>query len=257
MIDYVEPSVHGNSWGVGGCCVNVGCIPKKLMHHSALIKQHVRDAKDFGWIGNGEGDEIVIKHDWSHLVSNVQNVIKSMNFGYRVSLRDEKVQYINAKASFIDKHTLKLDFNNKPSSAIRATSILIATGGRPRYIDIPGSNLAITSDDLFSLPSPPGKTLLIGGGYVALECAGFLQEFGLETSVMVRGPVLREFDQQMAEMIQLSMISNGTKFIQPGRPLSISKQADNRLVVKYNIRSNDKEIMKEEVFDTGKIFFYN
>ena len=85
---------------------------------------------------------------------------------------------------------------------ITANKFIVATGGRPRYPDIPGAKeLAITSDDLFSLKYPPGKTLLVGASYIALECAGFLRGFGFDTTIMVRSIFLRGFDQQMATKI--------------------------------------------------------
>lgn len=113
-----------------------------------------------------------------------------------------KVKYYNKYASFVDAHTLKLRAANGQEETVTAENIVVAVGGRPSYPDIPGAReFGITSDDVFSMVKPPGKTLVVGASYVALECAGFLSAFGFETTVMVRSILLRGFDQDMANLI--------------------------------------------------------
>eukprot|EP00911_Craspedida_sp_UC1_P001152 UC1_evm1s866 len=166
-LDFVKPSPAGTTWGLGGTCVNVGCIPKKLMHHAALIGKHLKDSKAFGW-----GLEAPPPNSWSGLVEGVQNHIGSLNWGYRVSLRDKNVTYLNAFGSFRDEHTLLTVNRRKKEKVITAANFVVATGGRPRLPDIPGAReFGISSDDLFSLAAPPGRTLVVGASYVALECA--------------------------------------------------------------------------------------
>ena len=105
-----------------------------------------------------------------------------------------KIKYFNSYATFIDAHTIKLD-NGKKVETVTAQNIVIATGGSPSYPGIPGDKeYGITSDDLFMLKKAPGKTLVVGASYVALECAGFLTAFGYNTTVMVRSIFLRGFD---------------------------------------------------------------
>jgi hypothetical protein len=97
---------------------------------------------------------------------------------------------------------------------VTARRFLVATGGRPKYPDIPGDReFGITSDDFFSLPTPPGKTLVVGASYVALECAGFVRGLGYDTTVMVRSILLRGFDQQLANMIGQYMECHGIKYV--------------------------------------------
>jgi len=106
-----------------------------------------------------------------------------------------KVKYFNSYASFVDAHTIQLDNGKGKIETVTAKDIVIATGGRPTYPGIPGDKeFGITSDDMFMLNKPPGKTLVVGASYVALECAGFLSAFGYDTSVMVRSIFLRGFD---------------------------------------------------------------
>lgn len=113
----------------------------------------------------------------------------------------------------MDEHTLKLRDANGNEETVTAEKIVIAVGGRPSYPDIPGAReFGISSDDIFSQQKPPGKTLVVGASYVALECAGFLSAFGFDTTVMVRSILLRGFDEDMANLIGTHMAAH-TKFI--------------------------------------------
>ncbi|XP_016119538.1 thioredoxin reductase 1, cytoplasmic-like, partial [Sinocyclocheilus grahami] len=108
------------------------------------------------------------------------------NWGYRVSLRDKNVNYVNAYAEFVEPHKIKATNKRGKEMFYTAAKFVLATGERPRYLGIPGDKeYCITSDDLFSLPYCPGKTLVIGASYVALECGGFLAGLGLDVTVMV------------------------------------------------------------------------
>jgi pyruvate/2-oxoglutarate dehydrogenase complex dihydrolipoamide dehydrogenase (E3) component len=134
-----------------------------------------------------------------------------------------KIKYYNMYATFLDAHTILLD-NGKTKETVTAKDIVIATGGRPSYPEIPGDKeFGITSDDLFMMKKTPGKTLVIGASYVALECAGFLTAFGYDTTVMVRSIFLRGFDQQMADKIADHMANHHTKFIRDSTPTKLEK----------------------------------
>lgn len=205
MLDFVTPTPKGTTWGVGGTCVNVGCIPKKLMHHASLIGGEIEDAHFFGWkTKDGQPLKENLTHDWKTLVQYVQNNIKGSNFSYRALLTAQQVKYINAYGSFVDPHKVKIVHKNKKEEFITAKNFIVATGERPFYPeDCEGARqYSITSDDIFSLKYNPGKTLVIGASYVALECAGFLRGLGNDVSVMVRSIVLRGFDRQCSEHIR-------------------------------------------------------
>ncbi|KAH8850840.1 Thioredoxin reductase 1, cytoplasmic [Schistosoma japonicum] len=209
VLDYVEPTPMGTTWGLGGTCVNVGCIPKKLMHQAGLLSHSLEDAQHFGW----SLDKSKISHDWSTMVEGVQSHIGSLNWGYKVSLRDNAVTYLNARGMLLSPHEVQITEKNKKVSTITGNKIILATGERPKYPEIPGAiEYGITSDDLFSLPYFPGKTLVVGASYVALECAGFLASLGGDVTVMVRSILLRGFDQQMAEKVGDYMENHGVKF---------------------------------------------
>lgn len=219
VLDFVKPSPPGNTWGLGGTCVNVGCIPKKLMHQAAVLHHALEDSREFGWSTPED-----LKHDWEKLVENVQAHIGSLNWGYRVALRDKKVEYLNAFGTFVDPHTLSTVDRRGREKTITADKFVVAVGGRPRYPDIPGAKEhCITSDDIFKLPHAPGKTLLVGASYIALECAGFLAGLGYDVTVMVRSIFLRGFDQQMANLIADQMERNGVKFIKGAVPTAVER----------------------------------
>jgi pyruvate/2-oxoglutarate dehydrogenase complex dihydrolipoamide dehydrogenase (E3) component len=197
VFDFVKPSPQGTTWGLGGTCVNVGCIPKKLMHQAGIVGASLKDAKAFGW--EFGGDEAT--HNWQTMVTAVQDHISSLNWGYKVQLRDKKVTYKNEFAAFIDPHTIETEDKRGRKKTYTARRFVIACGGRPTYDEHIDPSLYLTSDDLFSMEKPPGKTLVVGASYVALECAGFISHLGMDATVMMRSIPLRGFDQQMSNMI--------------------------------------------------------
>lgn len=238
VLDYVEPSPRGTRWGLGGTCVNVGCIPKKLMHQAALLGGAIRDAGRYGW-------EVAqpARHDWSKMAEAIQNHVRSLNWGHRVQLQERKVKYLNVKARFIDKHTVLGVSKDKKETLLSADHIVIATGGRPRYPTLiqGASEYGITSDDIFWLKESPGKTLVVGASYVALECAGFLTGLGLDTTIMIRSIPLRGFDQQMASLVTDHMASHGTRILRGCTPSRVARLPDGRLQVTWEDRTCGKE----------------
>ena len=161
--------------------------------------------EDYGWTG-----KLALRNDWGTLRENIQNYIKGINFGYKKKLKQIDVDYVNARAAFKDAHTVAFSL---PSGAyeLKARSFVIATGVRPRmYEGLPElSRYAITSDDLFSLQENPGKTLVIGGGYIAIECAGFLRGLGNEVVLANRSSFLRQFDKDMAHKVTEQLEEEG------------------------------------------------
>eukprot|EP00127_Corallochytrium_limacisporum_P005481 Clim_evm29s206 gene=Clim_evmTU29s206 len=245
LLDFVTPTPQGTSWGLGGTCVNVGCIPKKLMHQASLLGELAKeDAPRFGW---KFADQEKISHSWEDMVQNVQDHIMSLNWGYRVALRTRKIEYMNAYGSFIDAHTVHAKFRRKEQT-ITADKILIAVGGRPTYPDIPGATeYGISSDDLFSLVESPGKTVVVGASYVALECAGFLAGLGLDVTVIMRSIPLRGFDQQIAEQITAYMIEHGVKFLRGYVPTEVQSHGEKDLEVFYKETNAGADAMADSI----------
>uniref|UniRef100_A0A3Q2Y0K6 thioredoxin-disulfide reductase (NADPH) n=1 Tax=Hippocampus comes TaxID=109280 RepID=A0A3Q2Y0K6_HIPCM len=242
VLDFVVPTPKGTTWGLGGTCVNVGCIPKKLMHQTALLATSMQDARKFGW----EFDETV-KHNWETMKTAINDYIGSLNWGYRVALRDKNVNYVNAYAEFVEPHKIKALNKRGKETFYTAAKFVLATGERPRYLGIPGDKeYCITSDDLFSLPYCPGKTLVIGASYVALECGGFLAGLGLDVTIMVRSILLRGFDQEMADRAGEHMEEHGIKFIRKYVPIEeLEAGTPGRLKVTAKSTENDDVIEGE------------
>ncbi|RYG65651.1 FAD-binding protein, partial [archaeon] len=246
LFDFVKPSTQGTTWGLGGTCVNVGCVPKKIMHYAALLGQGLHDASSLGWAVAQKHT-----HNWATLVETVTSLVQQLNFRYRVALKSKDVDYINALAEFgEDQHTVQ--YREKHTSELkflRARYIVIATGGRP-YVppDVPGAmDYAITSDDIFFLDRSPGKTLCVGGGYIALECAGFLTELGYDVAIAARSTLLRGFDRQCADKLRCGLEDLGVSINTHTEVTDISRTADNKLQVVLQ-DSNGTE--RAEKFDT-------
>lgn len=242
LADFVKPSPIGTTWGLGGTCVNVGCIPKKLMHFAGFFGEYHEDQRECGW----EIPENV-PHNWERMVNNVQKHINVINWGYRMQLIDKQITYFNHYASFVDDHTVALHNNDgELIKTVTSDHFLIAVGGRPLYGGIPGAEeCCFTSDDLFSMRSVPDNILVVGASYISLECAGFLHAFGKHVTVMVRSIFLRGFDQEIAEKIASFMADGGVKFMRNSIPTKFEKTEDGKVKVEYE---QDGEI-KSQVYD--------
>ncbi|XP_023668175.2 thioredoxin reductase 2, tandem duplicate 2 isoform X1 [Paramormyrops kingsleyae] len=245
VLDYVDPSPKGTKWGLGGTCVNVGCIPKKLMHQSALLGGALKDAAKYGWNVPHQPS-----HCWATMSLAVQNYVKSLNWGHRVQLQDRKVKYFNLKGQLTDGHTVIGTNKSGKETVLTAQDIVIATGSRPKYpVHVPGAvEHGISSDDIFWMKESPGKTLVVGASYVGLECAGFLTGIGLDVTVLVRSLALRGFDQQMAGLVTEHMDSHGTKFLWRRVPRKVEKLPSGSLQVTWVETSSDRE--EQDTFDT-------
>lgn len=244
LADFVKPSWQNTRWGLGGTCVNVGCIPKKLMHTAAIMGEARHEAKHFGWdpvpAAHGPGAEgqapmsfgtaathdaksVRGQHSWEKLVEAVQNHIASLNFGYKNELRSKGVAYKNALATFQDAHTVELVNKQRKRSTATSARFVVAVGGRPRPLTCPGHELTISSDDLFSLDEAPGRTCVVGAGYVALESAGLLAGLGYDVVVLVRSILLRGFDREAADAIRADLETRGVRFIVGTTPLKVEE----------------------------------
>ena len=229
--------------------MNVGCIPKKLMHQAALLGEGAKDAKGYGWANLDAG-----KHDWPTLRQNVQDHIKGLNFSYRVQLREAGITYLNKLGRFTGPNTMELTDAKGKKQTITAARFVVATGGRPSELAIPGGELAITSDDIFMKETAPGKTCVVGAGYVALECAGFLSALHQgEVTVLVRSTPLRTFDRDVVNYVQDFMMKRGTKIVTGVLPNSIQKLPSGKLLVSYGETSEEFDTVLEAIGRTPDI----
>jgi thioredoxin reductase (NADPH) len=251
VLDFVKPSPLGTTWGLGGTCVNVGCIPKKLMHYSGSFRNLFEDAAALGWNTPGVENKVNTVHSWDKMINTVDDYIRGLNFNYKKALKEEKVTYFNAYGTFKDAHTIVMTDIKGKVTTITTDKVLIAVGGRPRLPDCPGAELGLTSDDLFWWTKKPiGKILVNGAGYIALECAGFLHEIGCDVSIIVRSIPLRGFDEQVAHQVCETLEREGVRFIKPATITKMEQLAgaDGKITVTW-ADAESKQVSTEE-FDT-------
>ena len=190
---------------VGGTCVNVGCVPKKIMAYAADYHGHFEDAKGYGWNLN-----VPDRLDWQTFMSRKNNEIKRLNGIYDGLLEKAGVEYHEGYARFIDDHTLEIDCPKEGDKTITADKILIATGGTPRKDMVPGEEHTITSDEAFFLEKQPKHILIIGGGYIGVEFAHIFKGMGSKVSLCHRGAMfLRGFDDDIAHTLCEEMGKQG------------------------------------------------
>lgn len=213
------------------------------MHTAALLGESILDAKGYGWdLGNQDS----YQHSWPTLRENVQDYIKGLNFGYRVQLREKNVTYLNKLGSFRGTNELACTDAKGKTEIITAARFVLAVGGRPTSLDCPGAEYAISSDDIFSLDQAPGKTCVVGAGYVALECAGFLAGLNQgDVTVLIRSIPLRGFDRDTVDRVTKSLENVGVKMVLGATPVSIKKLTNGKLLVEYSTGAMDE-------FDTGE-----
>ena len=169
---------------MGGTCVNVGCVPKKLYVYSAQYGKGFHDAQGFGW------ESTQPRFDWATLRDNKKTEISRLNSIYRNLLEGANAQLIDGRASIVDSHTVAVGEKHYTTE-----KILIATGGWPHIPDFEGSEYAVSSNEIFDLDSFPQHLVIVGGGYIAVEFAGIFNGLGAKTTQLYRGPLfLRGFD---------------------------------------------------------------
>ncbi len=181
---------------LGGTCVNVGCVPKKLLVYGSVYGQEFADAPGFGWTLEKPA------FNWSELIENKDREITRLNGIYGELLAGSGVKLYTGSARLVDAHTIETD-----GERVTAETILVATGGWPSVPDIPGHEHAITSNEIFHLPELPQRILVVGGGYIAVEFAGILRGFGAQvTQIYRRDLFLRGFDLDIRETLRDEML---------------------------------------------------
>ncbi|NEY29955.1 glutathione-disulfide reductase [Escherichia coli] len=207
---------------LGGTCVNVGCVPKKVMWHAAQIAEAIHlYGPDYGF------DTTVNKFDWGKLIESRTAYIDRIHQSYERGLGNNKVDVIHGFAKFIDAHTVEVN-----GETITADHILIATGGRPSRPNIPGAEYGINSDGFFELDALPKRVAVVGAGYIAVEIAGVLNGLGSETHLFVRKHApLRTFDPMIVEALVEVMNAEGPQLHTQSVPKSVAKNSDGSLTL--------------------------
>lgn len=201
---------------LGGTCVNVGCVPKKLLVYGASFGELFRDAAGFGW------DAAKPAFDWATLIANKDREITRLNGVYERLLEQAGVVLFRGFARLEDRHTVLIG-----EQRVSARHILLATGGWPWVPDFPGREHAITSNEVFHLSELPRRVVVVGGGYIAVEFAGIFNGLGAETQLLYRGELfLRGFDRELREQLAEEMGKKGLVLHFQRQVMRIDKTAD-------------------------------
>jgi glutathione reductase (NADPH) len=204
---------------LGGTCVNVGCVPKKVMWNAAQIAQSVHDAAHYGF------DLALNGHDWAALKRGRDDYVLRLNGIYERNLASRKVELVRGHATLVGPRTVHVG-----AQAYTAPNVVIATGGRPLVPALPGAGLGITSDGFFELAERPRRIALVGSGYVSVELGGVFAALGSETTIVLRQDrVLRHFDPMLADGLMKIMRDEGVAFVDHAVPQALRRDADGAL----------------------------
>ena len=184
---------------LGGTCVNIGCVPKKLMVYASAFEEEFQQAAGYGWtVGERQ-------FDWKDLIANKNQEIARLNGIYERLLTNAGVEIFDGRATLTGPNSVKVG-----GREVTAENILVATGGIPTRPTDEGQEHAIVSDDVFFLDSQPERILVVGGGYIAVEFAGIFAGLGSQTTQIYRGPLfLRGFDEDLQHFLAREMPKKG------------------------------------------------
>ena len=213
---------------LGGTCVNVGCVPKKLFVYASQFPELFHASAGFGWSVTQQPTL-----DWATLRDNKTAEIERLNGIYNSLIDNSGAELFDGRATIAGPHLVSVNGHN-----YRARTILVATGGWPYIPEFPGSEHAISSNEMFFLDDLPKAAVVVGGGYIAVEFAGILNGLGVETHLVYRGPVLlKSFDREMSEKVASGMAAKGIK-IHLNTEIDQITKSGNNLSVALNTQSS-------------------
>ena len=219
--EYGARAVLIESGRLGGTCVNVGCVPKKIMWNAAELGSALHDAREYGFRLDQAG------HDWPLLRHKRDVYITRLNDLYAANLARRNVELLRGRAAFIDPHTVGV-----AGRRLSAPHVVIATGGRPLLPEVPGAALGITSDGFFELAAAPKRVAVVGAGYIAVELSGIFAGLGAETRLVLRtGAALRSFDPMIAEATLTMLREAGVGIVTDAVPSALTRSSDAALVL--------------------------
>lgn len=207
ILDLAAPSPRGAMRVLGGSSLNVDNV-RKFLRHSALLGEAFHGSENFGWKTKEH-----VSHGWMELMKAVKEQMKTRSEELRRELKRSGVFYLNAHGEIVAPHTVEVTEVSGRKRQLTAETLVIATGERPQRLGIPGDEFCITSEDLLSLPHPPGKTLVVGGSAEGLEYAGFMVGLGMPIFVMLQPDLLPGCDKKIAQKMENFMMNNGVTFL--------------------------------------------
>ncbi|SMR60783.1 unnamed protein product [Zymoseptoria tritici ST99CH_1E4] len=194
---YGQKTIAVENKRLGGTCVNVGCVPKKVTWNAASIRETIHEAKNYGFTV-----EETKPFDWNYFKNKRDAYVKRLNGIYEKNLKNDKVEYLHGTATFKDPHVVTVTLDDKTEIDIKAKKILVAVGGYPNLPPVEGAELGITSDGFFELEHQPKRVAVVGAGYIAIEMAGMFHALGTETHLFIRqDKFLRTFDPMIQDKV--------------------------------------------------------
>ncbi|KAL7424976.1 Glutathione reductase [Cryptotrichosporon argae] len=231
---------------LGGTCVNVGCVPKKLMWYTADVADNIRKAVAYGFGDDETADRLVKGFNWTMLKHKRDAYIKRLNGIYEKNLVNDKVDYHEGYASFVDAHTLEIAGLKGETYRVRSKKICIAVGGRPTIpsdAHIPGASLGIDSDGFFDIETQPKRVAVVGAGYIAVELAGVFNTLGTETHLLIRHEsVLRTFDPMLSDVLLPWAEQTGLNVHKKTNVQKVEKTASGSLLVHLDSSDTPLEV---------------
>jgi glutathione reductase (NADPH) len=219
--EYGARVLLAESGRLGGTCVNVGCVPKKVMWNAAEMAQAFGDSAGYGF-------QASVLHDWKVLKAGRDAYVLRLNDIYERNLVNRKVELVRGVARFAGPHTLEVG-----GRLLEAPHIVIATGARGVLPDIPGVDLGITSDGFFELPERPDSVVVVGSGYIAVELAGIFASLGARVQLCVRGKqLLRTFDEMLGAACAQSLRDEGVEVCFDASAVELQQRADRALTLR-------------------------
>jgi len=226
---------------LGGTCVNVGCIPKKLFSYAAHFREDFHDSAGFGWSLPEPS------FDWPTLLANKDREIARLNGIYGRLLANAGATLIEHRATLVDAHTVECG-----GRRYTAEHILVATGSWPVLPEIPGRELAITSNEAFHLERLPTSIIIVGGGYIAVEFASIFNGLGVDTTLVYRGPrLLRNFDAELGTRLAAEMLAKGVKIRFEADIAALARDPNGALAVSF--RDGGAGTAGAVMFATGRL----
>lgn len=217
---------------LGGTCVNVGCVPKKVMYNCAIHAEYLHDHKEYGF------DVAPAKFNWALIKKKRDDYVKRLNGIYETNVSKANIELIRGKAKFVEKKTVEVE-----GKRYSADHIVIAVGGQPNIPkSLPGHELGISSDGFFDLEELPEKTLVIGAGYIGVEMAGILNALGSEVHLMIRHcEILRSFDRDIRCQLLTELRAAGVHIIDSSSATKLDKDGE-RIRITYDQDGTEKSL---------------
>ncbi|KAK5636571.1 hypothetical protein RRF57_012283 [Xylaria bambusicola] len=225
---------------LGGTCVNVGCVPKKVTFNAAAIAETIHDSKAYGF-----NVKETAPFDWPTFKEKRDAYVKRLNGIYERNLANDKIEYIHGRAKLLSKNDVEITLDDGTKTTVRANRILIAVGGRPAsFPNIPGADYGISSDGFFDIATLPKKVVLVGAGYIAVEFAGMFNALGVETHLFIRYKTfLRHFDPMIQEGVTAEYERLGVHLHKESTQTRVDKDAaTGKLTIHYKDSNGEGQV---------------